>query len=381
MKPHNIDLKTFIPKGHVISEITDGELKMTTTEMGFKREGMGYKVHGNEMNVPAYIYLPEKYKLPLCIDLTVKINTPSLHIMLGSGRISFGRDWNNSINFTDISGESHDSGRLINNYIPYNEYFTVSMLFDTHFMRIKINDEIRYYSTSEKYMKSKVFPKLNSEGLEIKITCNKRSELWIKNCTVTEYEDDVPECNAEEIINGYPIWIQSKDKPKFEYGISKLSKELQDEMIKTNDFILSLKPLKLKRKVEAGYNACKITYVSEYGFSYKISVQWNTINHCMWWIIYTTHREQQKYGGVRKRNLITETLNKLAETSPEFADKMESNLRKCDGCQNCAVKTPYEYKGKKKISCHGLMEFAMIPSDFIDVRKVIETINEILFTV
>lgn len=101
----------------------------------------------------------------------------------------------------------------------------------------------------------------------------------------------------------------------------------------------------------------------------------------MWWIMYFTHREQEKVSGLRKRQLISETLEKLAETSPSFADRMCANLRDCVNCGECGVKTAYEYRGKKKIACHGVMEFKMIPSEFADVRKVIEAVNEVLLTV
>jgi len=61
MKTHQIDLKSFLSKGHVVSEIVNDELKMTTTfGTRFKRKDsdgksiIGYKLRGNEMLVPAF---------------------------------------------------------------------------------------------------------------------------------------------------------------------------------------------------------------------------------------------------------------------------------------------------------------------------------------
>jgi N-methylhydantoinase A len=71
-------------------------------------------------------------------------------------------------------------------------------------------------------------------------------------------------------------------------------------------------------------------------------------------------------------------LNKIAETSPEFADRMFLNLKECIACCRCAVKTLYKFNGKKKLTCHGTMEFKMCVSDFEDVRGFINTVNELV---
>jgi len=273
------------------------------------------------------------------------------------------------------------------------------MIFSFEYMQIKVNDDIRYFSKEEKYMKSKLFPAKNQEGLEVKISCDKRSELFIKDFTTTEYDNDVPEINIlAENMPPYMPWAENVEKYNFDFCISKLSNEIRDEIKLTNDCILGLQPLKLKRKIQGRGIYCNITYISEYGFSYNIHTQNNMAAHTMGWIIYNTHREQEKYGGLRKRELTGETLEKLAETSPEFAQRMFDNLGECFGCAcrlgvqnpckldgcvlcdkaygNCP--TLIQYNGKKKVACHGRMEFKMIPSDFADVRKVIGAINDLL---
>ena len=404
MEIHKIDLHTFLSKGHVVFNIVGGELKMTTTfNTGFKRvdengeKMIGNKMRGNAMIVPSYLYLPSKYRLPFCIDLTVKIDSPSLHILLGDGRFSFGRDGR----FMDISGEPRISSKPPQHprfYIPYGEYFTISMLFDFNFMQVMVNDEIRYFSENERYMKLKSFRDQNHDGLEVKITCDKNSELFIKDMTVTEYENDVPKSKIQRAnLPPYQPWTEKPEKYDFEYCISQLSKELQDEIRFTNEYMMSLKPLKLKRKIDGIGIFCGIGYISEYGFSYSINIERNIAVHSLGWIIYNTVREREKYGGARKRELTGKTLEKLAETSPEFAERMYDNLIECfgcgcagrpkpcdlDGCVHCnggrdGCTTLIEYNGKKKAIYHGRMWFKMTPSDFADARKVIGTINDIL---
>ena len=406
MKTHEIDLNSFLSKGYVVSDVVVGELTMTTTfNTGFKRvdengeKMIGRKMRGNAMIVPSYLYLPNKYKLPLCIDLTVKIDSPSLHIMLGDGRLTFGREQQ----FLDISGESNVLTKPPQHprfYIPYSEYFTISILFDFNFMQVMVNDETRYFSENERYMKLKSFREKNNDGLEIKITCDKNSALFIKDMTVTEYENDIPKSKMQKIdMPPYQPWQEKPEKYDFEYCMSGLSKELQNEVKLTNNFIMNLKPLKFKRKIDGIGLFGKIGYVSEFGLSYVIYIERNVAVHSVGWIIYNTVREREKYGGARKRELTGKTLEKLAETSPEFAEQMWNNLAECfgcgcagrakpcklDGCVHCnggrdGCTTLIVYNGKKKAVCHGRMWFKMTPSDYADARKVIETLNDVLFT-
>jgi hypothetical protein len=386
MKTNKIDLHSFLSKGHVVSSVANNEPEMTTAySIKFKTNGIGHKKCGNEMLVPSYIYLPDKYKLPLRIDMTVKMDTPSLHFMLSDGHLTFGKDSLDHIDFTDISGEGHASARRFKNYIPYNEYFSISLIFGFSYMQVMIDGEIRYFSEKEKYMKSKTFLEKNKEGLEIKLTCDKRSKLWIRDFCVIEYENDIPECDTPT-RNMLPP--------------PGLPEEVRNEIEATHDFIKNLKPLKLKRKIQNSDCNKNIVYISEYGFSYVIQTQHNSATHHMGWILYNTKREQEKYGGIRKRELTNETLIKLAETSPDFANLMYNNLTECNAACGCNDTTPkacnsdycihcehktnrycstlITYNGKKKAVCHGRMGFNMTSSDFADARKVIEAVNELL---
>jgi len=407
MKVNKINLNSFQSKGYVLSDIIDEELKMTTTfNTRFARRDengnkvIGKKQCGNRMEVPSFIYLPDKYKLPLQIDLTVCINAPALHLMFGGGYLSFGV-LSGGRNMQDISGEPHSTsaGKYFNHIIPFNEFFNISVLYDWNCMQIKVNGDLRYYSENERYMKSKAFLERNREGLEFMLTCHKHSELIIKKCMITEYQDDVPERQKPaEAITPYHRFFNKENKINFDFCISELSKELQDEVKVTDSFIKSLKPLSPKRKIDKGDGFCRISYISDYGFAYHVHTDRSMAIHYMNWILYNTHREQEKYGGTRKRELTGKTLSKLAEKSPEFAKRMYDNLVECVGCACigvpklckqdgciCCGKMPYglcptliEFNGRKKSTCHGKMEFIATPADFTDARKVIEVVNDIL---
>jgi len=392
----------------VLSDVTGGVLKMTTTfntELA-RRDGKGNKMIGggacgNAMKVPSYIYLPNKFRAPLEINLTIRINAPELHVMLGGGLLSFGLI-SGGTNMRDISGESHATGkgRYFNHLIPFGEFFTLRILYGLECMLIEVNGEPRYYSESERYMTSKAFPGLNGEGLEFRITCRRHSELAVKECAITEYDNGGPAwLRPETPVKPYAAFADKTTKPDLGYCVSGLNKDIKDEIMKTNESILKLTPLKLKRKIEGtGSRFCRITYISDYGFSYHVHTEANMAVHYMNWILYNTRREQVKYGGVRKRELTAETLVKLSETSPEFAARMYGNLIECDGCacvglpKECGLdgcvmcgnktyglcSTLIAFGGDKKASCHGKMEFVATPSGFADARRVIETVNGIL---
>jgi hypothetical protein len=361
MKKHNINLNTFLTKGSVVTEIKDDMLHMTTTR----------RLHEN-----INIYLPEPYKVPLRIDLTIKIDSPGLYLFFGNGHISFGTPWSDSRRIDDII-EPNSKTRFFHNHVPMNEFVNISVIYDFKAMQILINDEERFYSEKEKYMKSKLFKEFNDRGFTLKMACDKRADLIIKSLSITEY-DETAEIMRTDIDLPAPLKcnqaIQPGQKPQFEACISLLAKEIQNEIIKTDHYLRSLKPMKFKRQVDKYGN--KITYIaSEYGFSYALYPSNDVMHHSLSWYIITGCKPELWY---RKADMMEETLNKLAEASPEFAERMFLNLKECNACCQCAVKTLYEFNGKKKVTCHGRMEFKMCVSDFGDVRGFINTVNELI---
>ncbi|MCL2545585.1 MAG: hypothetical protein FWE06_00125 [Oscillospiraceae bacterium] len=162
---------------------------------------------------------------------------------------------------------------------------------------------------------------------------------------------------------------------KFEQYITNLPVEVQNEARKTDEFLM--KDMKNSLNIKRTVNDFGIRYVSALGFIYKM----RRLNF--------EELHDMEIPKINEKNGTIETLSKLAETSPEFADKMFSNLpgniagRICNNCtipsggNGCRHAIKYEYNDKIKISCGGL-QFQWTPSDFQDARKVIEAVSKLL---
>lgn len=371
MKKHDINLCSLLSKGQVITEIKNEMLQVTIPKR------LSTNFYKESMALNNYVYLPDTYKLPLRIDLIVKIDSPGLYLFLGKGHLSFGTSWSDNRRIDDIV-EPNCKVKFFHNHIPINEFVDISVIYDYKEMQILVNGEERYYSDKEKYMKSKLLRESNNEGFTLKISGNKRTNLTIKSLTLTEYNETAGivhiNINLPEPYKSNQA-VPPDQKPQFDTCISLLPKEIQQEIIKTDEFLRSLRPIKFKRQIEKHGN--KITYLaSDIGFSYGVYPSNDIMHHTLGWYVITNGKPEFWH---RKADMMEETLKKLAETSPEFAERMFVNLNECIACApRCLVKTLYEFNGKKKLACHGLMEFKMCVSDFEDVRIFINTINQLL---
>jgi len=179
--------------------------------------------------------------------------------------------------------------------------------------------------------------------------------------------------------------MNKEKKSKLETAIKNLPLELKNEILKMDEYLLKdmRKNLKFKRTFEA--EGSRISYVSPWGFRYKLYLSGEDIVggwHNISWIYYNTQREKQKYGK-HKPDYTVKALHKLAETSSEFANKLFDQMKECVGCRGkvgcTAGNSKYEFNGKKKTLCCGFV-FKMIPSDFGDVKKMIKAISEVVET-
>lgn len=370
LKKHSIDLKSFLSKGNVFTDYKNEMLYMTTTHTipeGFDKEHL--KIH-------TYLYLPDKYKLPLRIDITLKTDSPGLYILLGNGHINFGTLWSDNRRIDDIA-EPNYKPKSFDNHIPMNEFVSISLIYGLSEMQILVNSEERYYSKKEKYFKSELFKQLNMEGFFFKITCSKRTNLCIKSVQITEYADNtgmVHFANKPAAANNTNS--NAVENPTIETCIAFLPDDIKNEIMQTDEYLRKLKPMKFKRQIEKHGN--KITYVaSDYGLSYAVYPSGDIMTHSLQWYIITGSKPENWH---RKADMMEATLNRLYETSPEFAQRMFDNLKECVGCcvNGCAVKTLYKLAGKKKLSCHGKMVFKMAPGDFQDVRNFMGVVNELI---
>ncbi|WP_310602898.1 hypothetical protein [Anaerosporobacter sp.] len=368
----NINLELFESKGNVLTEYKDNLLYMTTT-----RKTMTTRFNSPELKRDSYIYIKKFFKLPLRVDLMVKIDTPGLYVFFGNGHLNFGTPWSDNRRMDDIV-EPNSKPRSFDNYIPMNEFVNISIIYDLKEMQILINGEERYYSKKEKYMKSSLFKEMNEDGFELKIACDKRTEVYIKTVSVREFEDTANIVHSDDLLT---VKEQTKEidekeviKHTFESCTLNLPVDIKAEVVKMDGFLKSLKPMKFKRQIEKHGN--KITYVaSDYGFSYGILPSYDTMHHELQWYILTNCKPEFWH---RKADMMEETLNELAKKDLLLAQRMFDNLNECVGCSPCVVKTSYNFNGRKKIVCHGQMELKMKVSDFEDVREFINTINELL---
>jgi hypothetical protein len=259
--------------------------------------------------------------------------------------------------------------------MPLNEFAEISLIYDLNEMQILIGGEERYYSKGERYMKSREFKELNKDGFELKIACDKLTNLTIQSITITEFRDT---CGIVHSDTKLPAAftknevIAPGEKPTFEKCISRLPANIQSEILKTDEYLKSLKLFKFKRQLEKNGN--KITYVaSDDGFSYAIYLSNHLFDHSLQWYIITNGKPETWH---RKANRMEETLNRLKQKNPEFAERMFFSLDDCVGCyKNCLGRTRYQLGEKKKAVCHGKLKFKMNSSGFEDARIFIDEIN------
>ncbi|HBL84357.1 MAG: hypothetical protein A2Y17_04980 [Clostridiales bacterium GWF2_38_85] len=365
MTEHNIDLNLLKFRGHTLSEMRDGALSMTVT----RANPLNHCKPG--IRCVHYTEVPGRYRLPLRIDITAKIDVPSFYIMLGEGHANFGIHFDNR-RLDDIC-EPQNKINHFNSRIPMNEFADITLIYDLKEMQIIIDGEERYYSKREKYMKSPVFKGMNEEGFPLRISCVKRTNLEIRSIRITEYDDTAGINHIHDPKDDK--FVPPTEKPTFESCLSGLPDDLRTAIIDIDGWLRTLRPMKFKRQISKYGD--KITYTaSEQGFSYAIHISGNVLYHTLQWYI-LTQGKPETWG--RKADRMEDTLNYLAQTEPAFARRMWGNLYECVGGYGpgCMAKTPYTFASEKITACHGKMYFNMNLSEFEDVKHFIGAVNEI----
>lgn len=365
MVEHNIDLTMLKPYGHTLSEIRDGTLRMSVTRAN--------PLNHCKPGIPCadYAEAPGRYRLPLRIDVTVKIDVPSFYVMLGEGHANFGVHFDNR-RLDDICEPQYKINHF-NSHIPFNEFVSISLIYDLKEIQILIGGEERYYFKKEKYMKSPAFQTMNEGGFPLRFSCAKRTNLEIRSIRVTEYDDTAAILHLHDPKEVKPAPLT--EKPTFESCLSGLPDALRAAVMNIDDWLRTLRPMRFKRNIDK--NGMKISYMaSEQGFSYAIHISGDVLYHTLQWYI-LTQGKPETWG--RKADRMEETLKYLAQTDSAFAQRMFDNLQECVGgySSGCLVKTPYTFSDKNIISCHGKMYFNMNLSEFDDVKRFIGAVNEI----
>ncbi len=362
MKTTVVSLASMIPVGKVNIEIVDSILNMTTTRA---IHDVGYNIRRDKID--SYAAIPGQYCLPLRIDVRCSIDTPELLLLIGAGHISVGSPWMENRRIEDIA-EPKGKPKIFDNAIPFNEMVDISVVLGLKEMQIQINGEERYYSTKERYMKSKYFQERNVTGFSLGITCTKRAMLRIQSIGITEYE-----ATPVPISHSLGVNDESSNKDKVEAGkptfdscIENLPPEIKKEIIETDQFLKSLRGLKFRRTIEKHGN--KITYVEPtQGVSYALYLSDNVMHHSLQFYIITNSKSEHWH---RKGNPLEALLEEIDNKNPKLAERIFYNLNECIGCGDaCMVRTQYTFHSQSKLTCHGNVFFKMCISDFEDVRE------------
>ena len=360
MTDNKIPLESFAHHGKVIVRMENGELHM----IGGADRG-------------AYIELPNKFNLPFRIDMTAKMDSPALILQIGDGYINLNTGgMDNRRMMSIIGGETKPNIHKFDNRVPLGEYFDISVIYGKKSMQLIINGEERYFNKKDAYMKSSSAEADFKDGFGLKLACFKRTEVYIKSLTVTEYTNEPEFVSMPKKDYLYAPTLAKTEKPTLENCIKDLSPELQDCI---HDMDKYLKALKFKRLIEGGYPESKITYTMPRVTVFKMNIS----HHLL-----TQIRTMAMLGfyvngaGEHTDKFNTMFLRNLEESDPAFADEIffrmsERNYCKVCGGSKCSNYNLTEYKGTKKNNCAHFVQFKMIPSDFADAKRVVETVLEL----
>ncbi len=371
MNKSQIDLKSLENVGKVIAYSQPDGLFVSAPSQNVY-------FHVFEKPLKSYVKLPQRYRLPLQIDLTVNVAVPGFYLVLGNGHLSFGtRQDNRSIG--DICNPDCKKPHSFSNGVKLNQDVQIRIIYGLKFMQIIVDGETRYFSKKEKYMRAQDFGDKNNAGFEIMLAPDKLAKILIKEILLVEYETDPAVIPYENTISPANLSNSKGVKVDFLECISGLSKEIQDELVKLNDYLLSQESLKIKRKIEGDHKGCKVTYVSSLGFSYSLLISEELLNHFFWWYMVSNYKYGNQYMG-RKNDLTNETLQLAESLSPEIASRLVGYFNPCVGCVKggCKGLTTYEFKNRKFNACHGKIFLNMDMQTFRDIRFMFDTLQKVL---
>lgn len=375
MNTHNIDLTTLSTHVKTELKLVNGLANIWTTH-SITDYAMNLQGDSNRRHT---VSLNGKFRLPFRIDITVKLDFPSLILFIGSGHITFASPYLNNRKIEDIAkplGKPNLDQYSYDDSLPYGEFTDISVIYKHDEMQILIGGEERFYSRKQPYMKAKSLNEINAEGFAIGLAVSKLSTLSIKAVTITEFDDHAPvERGAFQMITSQSTPTENQ-KPTFDSVISGLPLEIQDEISKSDAFLTSLRPLKFKRNIDK--NGYKITYVaSDFGVSYAFNVYGSQLSHHFgWYIVYNGKPETWH----RRANHMEEALIESANSDLKLAERIFYALNDCVGCYgpNCLAKTLYTFNGKKCLSCHGRVLLRMCHDDFHDAREFFRHVNALM---
>jgi hypothetical protein len=353
MKIHDIPLEAFAPK-KIKVKIENGELHIPAEEAI-----LGKSRH--------HVSIPGKFKLPFRIDMTVKSKfirtnqvTSQLTLYIGKGQIYFNGGHTSA---TDIfTREEITPCALRYNEMPKKDYTDISIMYGSEIMWASVDNQYCFSSVKMPYIKflqENELPELSANGLGIAMCGGTDTKLTIKSLTVTEYDNDEPDIPAE--MENLPELSQ------FELYVRGLPPEVHDELFKTDEYLLKdmKSSLKFRRTIDKHGH---LLYKSPCGFQYQIREYGVGLRHQTNWV-----------QSPNKPDYTNKIFSRLAESSPEFAEKIFNKSQICNPhARDCARRTIVEFNGKSINVCSGTVKFNMLPSEFEDMRKVVAAAGEII---
>jgi hypothetical protein len=92
---HHIPLESILPKGKVTIDTSNNDLCMTAIT------AINTEYVYQDAPIKSFACIRGKFKLPFRIEMTIKIDSPSLYLIIGKGHISFNKSMDNR-SVTDI---------------------------------------------------------------------------------------------------------------------------------------------------------------------------------------------------------------------------------------------------------------------------------------
>jgi len=373
---YSINFSDMKPHGKANIGVADNIATLWTTHSisSGQKLNSAYKKH--------YISLSGRYRLPVRIDMAIKLDYPAFALRIGEGHIYFASghdtDYYKIKDIADPDSKPCRDNYSFDNRLPLGEYVRISVILNFNEMQVWIDGEERLYSRNQPYMKKKqldILSGLNAEGFELGFAVTKHSTLCIRDINITQYDDAIPIIRGDFKLPDPKAPRPEKVKPSYENIIGKVSSDFQTAVREMDGFFKSLRSMKFKRIVDK--SGCKLTYVaSDAGISYTVVASGaESFHHFGWYIVYSGPVETWH----RRADYMDEILSEIASIDQQLAERIFDRLEDCDGCyQNGLCKTLYTFNGKKKLNCHGRVMLRMNHDDFCDVQTFFQHLNTLL---
>jgi len=350
MKINNIPLELLTPKKPAKIKFENGEFHIPAEEAM-----LGKTRH--------HVNIPGKYKLPFRIDMTVKTKfirtnqvASQLTLNIGRGNVYFNGGHTSAVDV--LTSGSILPSVIYHNDMQSGEFVDLSITFGSEMMWVTVNDRVCFAAKNPGYI-DLLRDNATMNGLDIAICGGTDTKLTIKSLNIVEYENDEPDIPEEN--------MNLPELSAFELFVKGLPPEIHDEVFRLDEFLLNdMKSiLKFRRTIDKNNH---LTYQSPYGFVCTIR-EYGVGNSLQ------THWVQSE----KKPDRTNDIINKLAESSPETAERIFGKLQICaPHSRECKQRTKVEYNSKSINVCMGKINYEMFPFVFEDIRKVVAATSEVV---